>query len=145
MGKVFKVYFSHWTIWVYIFLALKLAFLLLLTKSFSSLGTCFILLIFSQNLNWAVSFSPSITIYFLFYEWVHPAHNIDEYRPKTQWGRRLKKAHKWHHFKNENYWWGITSAFGDHILKTFPEPQDISKSETVLNLEKRFKEENAFS
>ena len=212
MGKVFKTYLSHWTIWVYIFLALKFATLMYLTKAYSQLGIClltvillapfaewllhkyvlhasydqtneavvdymeklhvghhrepqrveyyfaplsagltlplgffFIILILSQKLTLAISFSLSITLYFLFYEWIHLAHHIDEYRPKTPWGKRLKKAHKWHHFKNENYWWGITSALGDHLLKTFPEPQDISKSETVLNLEKSFKEENAFS
>ena len=212
MGKVFKVYFSHWTIWVYIFLSFKLALLLLLTKSFSPLGTCFIIvillapftewllhkyvlhgtydphnelisnymehlhvghhrepqkidyffaplsagltlpisffffiLIFTQNLNWAASFSLSITLYFLFYEWIHLAHHIDEYKPKTQWGKRLKKAHKWHHFKNENYWWGITSALGDDILQTFPKPQGVSKSETVLDLEKRYGKKEAIT
>ena len=208
MGKVFKIYFSHWTIWVYIFLSLKLTTLLCLTKSISTLGAFFItvillapftewilhkyilhrnfdpnnevvadymerlhvghhrepqkveyyfaplsagltlpvsfffiILILTQNLSWATSFSLSITIYFLFYEWIHLAHHIDEYKPKTQWGKRLKKAHKWHHFKNENFWWGITSTLGDVILQTFPKPQEVSKSKTVLDLEKRFEKE----
>ena len=47
------------------------------------------------------------------------------------------------HFKNENYWWGITSALGDDLLHTFPKPQEVSKSETVLDLEKRFEKETA--
>ena len=104
-----------------------------------------LILIFTQNLNWAASFSLSITLYFLFYEWIHLAHHIDEYKPKTQWGGRLKKAHKWHHFKNENYWLGITSTLGDDILQTFPKPQKVSKNETVLDLEKRNGKEAAIT
>ena len=212
MGKVFRLYFSHWTIWVYAFLAMKLTALLWLTKAYTNfgislivvillapfaewilhkfvlhrsydpnneaaaeymerlhvghhrepqkvdyyfaplsagltlpIGLFLILLILTQQLTWAISFSLSTTLYFLFYEWIHLAHHVDEYKPKTGWGKRLKKAHKWHHFKNENYWWGITSALGDDILQTFPKPQEISKSETVLDLEKRFKEEEALS
>ena len=97
----------------------------------------FLTLILTARLEWAIAFSLSTTLYFLFYEWMHLAHHIDEYKPKTSWGKKLKKAHQWHHYKNENFWWGITSSLGDDILKTFPNPQDIMKSESVMDLENR--------
>jgi hypothetical protein len=210
MGRVFSIYFGHWTIWVYWALAIKLGVLLWLTKGHEVFGVTslivifvapfaewilhkyalhayvdpendamvqymerlhvghhkfpkkvdlyfaplsaglilpvcffFLALILTRRLDWSVSLSLSVTLYFLYYEWMHLAHHIDEYRPKTSWGKNLKKAHRWHHYKNENYWWGITSSLGDHLLNTFPKAKDIYKSQTVMDLEKRleFQEE----
>jgi hypothetical protein len=66
--------------------------------------------------------------YYIYYEWMHMAHHIDEYKPLTPWGRALRNAHMWHHYKNENYWWGVTSSIGDKVLKTYVAPQDVPKS-----------------
>ncbi|MEE2743901.1 MAG: sterol desaturase family protein [Bdellovibrionota bacterium] len=200
MGKVFDLYFGHWTIWVYWGLAVKFGVLLWLTRGYEAFAVTslivivlapfaewllhkyvlhmeadpdneymeklhighhrepkrvelffaplsaglilpfisfFLTLILTARLEWAIAFSLSTILYFLFYEWIHLAHHVDEYKPKTSWGKKLKKAHQWHHYKNENYWWGITSSLGDDILKTFPNPQDIIKSESVMDLEKR--------
>ena len=66
------------------------------------------------------------------YEWVHMiAH--------TQWGRkspwaRVVRDHQLHHFKNENYWLGVSMTLGDKILGTSPDPASVEKSETVRTL-----------
>ena len=69
--------------------------------------------------------------YYMYYEWIHLAHHIDSYTPITKRGKMLKKAHQWHHFKNENFWWGVTSSFGDKTLKTYMNPKEVEKSPTV--------------
>lgn len=73
-------------------------------------------------------------IYYLFYEWIHLAHHIESYIPKTAWGKKLKTAHLWHHYKNENYWWGVTSSLGDILLNTYPDVKSIKKSITVKEI-----------
>jgi len=74
--------------------------------------------------------------YYLYYEWVHLGHHMVGYDHLTPYGRFMKKAHMWHHNMNENYWWGITSHFGDMALKTFPDPKDVPRSSSVKDIEK---------
>jgi hypothetical protein len=70
-------------------------------------------------------------LYYMYYEWIHLAHHLDDYKPLTKRGRELKQAHQWHHFKNENYWWGVTSNLGDKTLGTWMSARDVEKSPTV--------------
>ena len=42
------------------------------------------------------------------------------YRPKTRYYRTRARHHRRHHFRNENYWLGITSSLGDRIFHTLP-------------------------
>ena len=72
--------------------------------------------------------------YYLLYEWIHLAHHTPKHQPRTRWGYRLKRAHMWHHHHNENYYWGITNAFGDKILGTFKDKSIIPKSNTTKNI-----------
>jgi sterol desaturase/sphingolipid hydroxylase (fatty acid hydroxylase superfamily) len=72
--------------------------------------------------------------YFLVYEWVHLAHHMPEYIPWTTYGKFLKKAHMWHHYANEQYWWGVTSHLADKVLGTFPDPKDVPHSPTVRTI-----------
>ena len=72
--------------------------------------------------------------YYMFYEWNHLAHHLDFYEPVTARGKLLKKAHKWHHFKNEHFWWGITSLWGDKALGTYMDPKEVPMSTTVKNI-----------
>ncbi len=72
--------------------------------------------------------------YYLFYEWIHLAHHIPKYQPKTKIGERLKRAHMRHHFHNENYCWGITNYLGDKLFGTFKGRNDVEKSQTVRDI-----------
>ena len=67
------------------------------------------------------------------YEWVHYLIHAP-YRPKTTWFRNLSRNHVLHHFKNEHYWFGVTTSVGDRVLGTKPDPSTVTASPTVRTL-----------
>ena len=69
----------------------------------------------------------------LTYEWTHfLIHST--YTPKTWYYRYIWRAHRLHHYKNENYWYGVTVHVADHILRTFPERDAVETSPTARTL-----------
>ena len=90
----------------------------------------------TSNLVLTIAFATGLVGYFLFYEWKHfVAHK--PLQPLTKLGKEIKKAHLWHHFKNENYWYGVTHTTIDKTFGTFKNQALVEKSETARNLEKR--------
>ncbi|BFH59560.1 sterol desaturase family protein [Paenibacillus azoreducens] len=84
------------------------------------------------------AFIAGVMIFLLFYEWKHYiAHR--PVQPVSPWGRWMKKVHLWHHFKNENYWYGVTNPLYDWALGTFEDHKNVELSQTARNLEKRGK------
>jgi len=82
------------------------------------------------------AFIAGIMLFLLFYEWKHYiAHR--PIQPISPWGRWMKKVHLWHHFKNENYWYGVTNPAYDFLMGTFKNQKDVDQSKTAKNLEKR--------
>lgn len=73
------------------------------------------------------------TAILLTYEWTHYLIH-SRYKPRTRFYRYIWKAHRLHHFKNENYWFGVTNPLGDHVLGTFPEKEEVETSATCRNL-----------
>ena len=69
----------------------------------------------------------------LFYEWIHFLIHTS-YRPKGALYRRWYRLHRLHHYKNENYWMGVTRHFGDVVLGTMPEPSSVEASKTARTL-----------
>jgi sterol desaturase/sphingolipid hydroxylase (fatty acid hydroxylase superfamily) len=69
----------------------------------------------------------------LAYEWIHFLVHTD-YKPKTRAYRRLYVGHRLHHYRNENYWYGVTRRFGDTVLRTNPAKGDVPLSPTCLSL-----------
>jgi hypothetical protein len=69
----------------------------------------------------------------LYYEWVHYRAHIPN-APRTPWGRWLKKYHSWHHFKNERYWYGVTSPLVDWLAGTYLPVERVPRSPTVSTL-----------
>lgn len=67
------------------------------------------------------------------YEWSHFLIHTP-YIPKTRFFRSIWRSHRLHHFKHEDYWMGVTSNFGDRVLKTFPDQKDVKKSSTARTL-----------
>ncbi|WZY00472.1 sterol desaturase family protein [Bacillus sp. FSL W7-1360] len=87
----------------------------------------------------AIAFTTGLLGYLLFYEWTHyVAHR--PIVPKTAWGRWMKKLHLLHHFKNENYWYGVTNPSLDLLMGTFEDEKNVDKSKTAKNLEQRERE-----
>ncbi|AIY04525.1 fatty acid hydroxylase [Planococcus sp. PAMC 21323] len=72
----------------------------------------------------------------LLYEWKHyVAHR--PIKPKTKFGKNVKKLHILHHFKNENYWYGVSTPFVDVLFGTLKDEKDVETSRTAKDLEKR--------
>lgn len=82
------------------------------------------------------AFITGVILFLLYYEWVHyRAHR--PFQPLSPWGRWMKKIHLWHHFKNENFWYGVTNPSMDIIMGTFKDQKEVELSKTAKNLEKR--------
>lgn len=64
------------------------------------------------------------------YEWVHFLIHTD-YAPKRAAFRRLHRAHRLHHFRNERYWLGVSRRLGDKVLGTNPDKADVEVSPTA--------------
>ena len=67
------------------------------------------------------------------YEWTHFLIH-SSYRPRHHLYRRIWRSHRLHHFRNENYWFGVTTNFGDRVLRTYPERDQVARSETARTL-----------
>lgn len=68
------------------------------------------------------------------YEWLHFLIHTP-YRPRRRYYRTLWRSHRLHHFKNENFWFGVTSPVGDRLLGTAPDARAVERSATARTLE----------
>ena len=70
----------------------------------------------------------------LCYEWTHYLIHSD-YKPKTPVYRAIWRNHRNHHYKNEHYWFTVTSSgTADRVLRTYPDPAAVENSRTAKNL-----------
>ena len=68
------------------------------------------------------------------YEWSHYLVHTD-YKPKSWFYRTMYRNHRLHHFKNEHYWFAVTTpGLADRVLGTYPDPQAVPTSPTAKNL-----------
>lgn len=68
------------------------------------------------------------------YEWTHYLVHSD-YRPRSAWFRSVWRNHRLHHYKNEHYWFTVTTAgTADRVFGTYPQPSSVSTSPTVRAL-----------
>ncbi len=68
------------------------------------------------------------------YEWVHLAVHT-RHRFRNRFYARLARNHRLHHYRNENYWLGVTANSGDRLLGTLPASKsDVPLSETARSL-----------
>jgi sterol desaturase/sphingolipid hydroxylase (fatty acid hydroxylase superfamily) len=67
------------------------------------------------------------------YEWCHFLIHTP-YRPRGRYYRAIWRGHRLHHYKNEHYWFGVTSTLGDQLLGTAPDQADVPKSGTARTL-----------
>ena len=99
------------------------------------------LLIFSVPLYWLVTptlrngATALVTAYAMLfvYEWTHfLIHST--YSPKSRYYRSIWRAHRLHHYRNEKYWFGVTINAADHVLRTFPQRDEVEPSPTARTL-----------
>ena len=68
-----------------------------------------------------------------YYEWIHFLTHTS-YKPQGRVYRRQWRLHRLHHFKNEHYWLGVTRHFGDRVLGTLTQADDVETSKTARTL-----------
>lgn len=70
----------------------------------------------------------------LVYEWTHYLVHTD-YKPKGAVYRFIWRNHRLHHFKNEHFWYAVTTpGTADRILGTYPDAAAVPSSPTVKDL-----------
>jgi hypothetical protein len=67
------------------------------------------------------------------YEWCHFLIHTP-YRPRGRYYRSIWRGHRLHHYKNEHYWFGVTSTVADHLLRTAPDQTAVPRSSTARTL-----------
>jgi len=68
------------------------------------------------------------------YEWTHYLIHSD-YKPRSAWYRKVWRNHRLHHYKNEHYWFTVTTAgTADRLFGTYPDPATVKSSKTVKQL-----------
>lgn len=70
------------------------------------------------------------------YEWTHFLIHTP-YRPKHHYFKAIWRNHRLHHFKNERYWFGVTSTVGDKMIGTAPNQREVERSATARSLHAR--------
>jgi Fatty acid hydroxylase superfamily len=67
------------------------------------------------------------------YEWTHFLIHTP-YRARRRYYRAIWRNHRLHHFKNERYWFGVTSTVGDRVIGTLPDQRTVPRSATARSL-----------
>ena len=69
----------------------------------------------------------------LHYEWIHYLTHTS-YKPRSAWFKRVRRNHRYHHFKNEAYWHGFSLPIVDTLFGTAPDPSTVETSKTAREL-----------
>ncbi|MGQ4598793.1 sterol desaturase family protein [Nocardia sp. R6R-6] len=86
------------------------------------------------RLGLGLTFLITITLLGLGYEWTHYLIHTD-YKPKGSLYRAIWRNHRHHHYKNEHYWFTVTtSGTADRLFGTHPDPATTETSPTARNL-----------
>jgi hypothetical protein len=67
------------------------------------------------------------------YEWTHFLIHAP-YKPRRRYFKAIWRNHRLHHFKNERYWFGVTSTIGDRMIGTLPDQRAVPRSATARSL-----------
>jgi sterol desaturase/sphingolipid hydroxylase (fatty acid hydroxylase superfamily) len=67
------------------------------------------------------------------YEWTHFLIHAP-YKPRGRYFRSVWRNHRLHHYKNERYWFGVTSTIGDRVIGTLPEARSVGRSASARSL-----------
>jgi hypothetical protein len=86
------------------------------------------------RLGQGLTFLVAVALTGLLYEWAHYLIHSD-YRPKTRVYKAVWRNHRLHHYKNEHYWFTVTTtSTADRLFRTYPDPATVETSPTAKNL-----------
>ena len=75
----------------------------------------------------------TMTTFLFGYEWTHfLIHST--YVPRSWAFRTVWRNHILHHYKNEQYWFGVTNPISDLVLRTYPARDAVPTSPTARSL-----------
>ena len=90
-------------------------------------------LILTQDLPKTCVFMGSASLSTLLYEWTHYLTHTN-YKPKSNYYRKIWQLHRWHHYKHEGHWFSFTIPYIDGWFGTGPEPKSVKRSPTARTL-----------
>nr|MBV6628695.1 sterol desaturase family protein [Oceanococcus sp. HetDA_MAG_MS8] len=93
----------------------------------------FVLAFVSPQPALALSMVCGVALAALNYEWTHFLVHT-RVRPRLHYYQSLFRAHRLHHFRNENYWYGFTLTSVDRCLGTGPHADAVERSEHCHDL-----------
>jgi Fatty acid hydroxylase superfamily len=73
-------------------------------------------------------------IVLFWYEWIHLLIHTS-YVPRNALYNRIWRNHRLHHFKNEHFWYNVSTYGVDSLLGTKPHPTSVPTSPTCLTLD----------
>ena len=86
------------------------------------------------RLGQALTFMFSVAIVGLLYEWTHYLIHSD-YKTRSSAYRAVWRNHRLHHYKNEHYWFTVTTtSTADRLFGTYPVPASVKTSATAKYL-----------
>jgi len=86
------------------------------------------------RLGQGLTFMLAVATVGLVYEWTHYLIHSD-YKPRSRAYRAVWRNHRLHHYKNEHYWFTVTTtATADRLFGTYPDPASVKTSATAKNL-----------
>jgi hypothetical protein len=75
----------------------------------------------------------TMTTFLFGYEWSHFLIH-SSYLPRSAAFRAVWRAHILHHYKNEQFWFGVTNPVADYVLRTHPAKDAVPTSPTARTL-----------
>ncbi len=112
----------------------KLIFIPLQSLLGAFVATMLVGLVIIPRTGLGVTFLVTVFAIGMVYEWTHYLVHTD-YTAKHALYRAIRRNHRLHHFKNEHYWYAVTSpGIADRALGTYPDPQTVPTSPTARNL-----------
>lgn len=70
----------------------------------------------------------------LWYEWIHLLIHTSHV-PRNFIYKRIWRNHRLHHFKNEHFWYNVSTYGVDSLLHTGPKPESVPTSPSCLTLD----------
>ena len=112
----------------------KLVFIPLQSLAGAFVATMIVGLLVIPRTGLGVTFLVTVFAIGMVYEWTHYLVHTD-YKARGVLYRTIWRNHRLHHFKNEHYWYAVTSpGIADRVLGTYPDPKAAPTSPTARNL-----------
>jgi len=84
--------------------------------------------------HWVLTGVTTYLLLGLHYEWAHFLSHIPwcpQNRLLGAYYQRRVREHRYHHFRNENYWWGVSMGLADRLFGTAPKVDEVQRSGTT--------------